>query len=66
MYSRLSEHAELKTGRSDMPKIRILTLSGPGFFGVPGPGIGGGGGSGKCPRPITLKLFMVLKENLVE
>ena len=22
---------------------------------------GGGGGGGKCPRPITLKLFMVLK-----
>ena len=40
----------------------VLTLSGPGFCGVPGPR---GGGGGKCPRPITLKLFMILKGNLV-
>ena len=33
----------------------MLTLSGPGFFWVPG------AGGGKCPRPITLNLFMVIE-----
>ena len=36
---------------------RLDPISGPSFLGVPG----GGGGGGACPRPITLKLFMVLK-----
>ena len=47
---------------SSSPK---LTPSGPGiFFSGALAGEGGGGGDGKCPRPITPKLFMVLKRNL--
>ena len=39
MVSFNSKH-KLETG------LFVLTLSGPGFFGVPGPGGGGGGGGG--------------------
>ena len=41
-----------------------LTLSGPGFFWVPGPG---GEGGGECPRPnhgIEKKLCMVVENHL--
>ena len=31
----------------------------PGFF--KGGSASGGGGGGKCPRPITLKLLMIMK-----
>ena len=44
--------------------LLILILSGPGFSRVPGPG-GRGGGFRKCPRPITVKLFMMLIWNLL-
>ena len=39
----------------------------PGLFeGGAAWGRGGGGGGRKCPRPITLKLLMIMKWNLVE
>ena len=46
-----------------LEETRYSILPGPNIFGLPGPGRRreGGGGGGECPRPITLKLFMVLK-----
>ena len=38
----------------------LLTLFRLGFLRVTQLGEGGGGG-GKCPRPITLKLLMIMK-----
>ena len=48
-----------------MRKGRMLNPVRPGLFGGAWAWRGGGGGGGKCLRPITLKLFMVLKGNLV-
>ena len=39
----------------------ILTLFRLGFLRVAQLGGGGGGEGGKCPRPITLKLLMIMK-----
>ena len=46
--------------------MSILTLFGLGILRVAGLLGGGGGGGGEWPRPITLKLLVVMKRNLVE